>query len=86
MCKLQVTRIIFVSMLGLAILSGGTWARSDSPRQEIEAWNQKYIAAHLRMDNAAILAMWQEDGVSLLQGMDPIQGKADIGKFFGAPG
>ena len=57
-------------------------AQTDSPRKEIEAWNQRYIAAHLRMDNTAILAMWQEDGVSLLQGMDPIQGKSAIGKFF----
>jgi len=82
MKTLQVSRIIFTLLLNVAILPAGTLARSDSPRQEIEAWNQKYIAAHLRMDNAAILAMWQEDGVSLLQGMDPIQGKVAIEKFF----
>jgi uncharacterized protein (TIGR02246 family) len=57
-------------------------AQKDSARKEIEAWNQNYIAAHLRMDNPAILAMWQEDGVSLLQGTPPIVGKQAIEKFF----
>jgi len=57
-------------------------AQKDSARKEIEAWNQNFIAAHLRMDNAAILGMWQEEGVSLLQGTPPIVGKEAIEKFF----
>jgi uncharacterized protein (TIGR02246 family) len=69
-------------VLSLGIPTAGARAQADTARKEIEAWNQNYIAAHLRMDNSAILGMWQEDGVSLLQGMAPLQGKAAIGKFF----
>jgi uncharacterized protein (TIGR02246 family) len=79
----SVTRgILALTLVSFAVPPCQTRAQADSARKEIAAWNQKYIAAHLRMDNAAILAMWQEDGVSLLQGMDPIQGREAIGKFF----
>jgi len=78
-----VARGFLALALGICALSPrDAWAQADPARKEIEAWNQKYIAAHLRMDNAAILGMWQEDGVSLLPGMDPIQGKQAIGRFF----
>jgi ketosteroid isomerase-like protein len=33
------------------------------------------------MDNAAVMSMWAEDGISLLPTTDPIIGKAAIGKF-----
>jgi uncharacterized protein (TIGR02246 family) len=69
-------------LMVLSVAAVGARAQQETARQQIEAWNQKYIAAHLRMDNAAILSMWQEDGVSLLQGMPPIVGKQAIGKFF----
>jgi uncharacterized protein (TIGR02246 family) len=75
-------KIVLSTLVSLAISASGACAQTEPARKEIEAWNQKYIAAHLRMDNAAILGMWQEDGVSLLQGMEPIQGKQAIGKFF----
>lgn len=54
---------------------------AGSSRAEIDAFNKKYIAAHLRMDNAAVMSMWAEDGISLLPTTDPIIGKAAIGKF-----
>jgi len=70
----------------LLILSGPfvapALAQADSSRKQIEDWNRRYIVAHRNMDNAAVLAMWQDDGVSLLQGMAPILGKEAIGKFF----
>src|SRR6266478_7298062 len=50
-------------------------------RAEIDAFNKKYIAAHLRMDNAVVLSMWAEDGISLLPATDPMIGKEAIGKF-----
>ncbi len=55
---------------------------TDTSRSEIDAFNKKYIAAHLKMDNAAVLAMWADDGVSLLPQMAPLKGKQTIGKFF----
>jgi len=54
---------------------------NEAARREIEAFNKKYIAAHLRMDNTAVLSMWAEDGISLLPATDPMIGKEAIGKF-----
>ena len=51
------------------------------PRAEIQAFNEKFINAHLRMDNPAIISMWAEDGVSLLPSMAPLTGRSAIGKF-----
>jgi uncharacterized protein (TIGR02246 family) len=54
---------------------------NEAGQRQIEAFNKKYIAAHLRMDNAAVLSMWAEDGISLLPATDPMIGKEAIGKF-----
>jgi uncharacterized protein (TIGR02246 family) len=54
---------------------------NDEGRREIDAFNKKYIAAHLRMDNTAVMSMWAEDGTSLLPATDPMIGKEAIGKF-----
>jgi uncharacterized protein (TIGR02246 family) len=56
-------------------------AVDDRGRQEIETFNKKYMEAHLKMDNAAIMATWAEDGVALLPSTTPTAGKAAIGKF-----
>jgi len=53
----------------------------DTGRQEIEAFNKKFIEAHLKMDNAAVMSLWAEDGVSLLPQTEPMKGKATIAKF-----
>ena len=73
---------------GSGLLSARSEARpeqtaggNDAGRREIDAFNKKYIAAHLRMDNAAVTSMWAEDGISLLPATDPIIGKDAIGKF-----
>ena len=41
-------------------------ASAEVARKEIEAFNVKFLEAHQRMDNAATVGMWAEDGVSLL--------------------
>ena len=53
----------------------------DEAKKEIEAFNKKFTAAHLRMNNAAIVSMWAEDGISLLPLTAPITGKQRIAKF-----
>ncbi len=58
-----------------------TTENGASSRAEIEAFNKKYIAAHLRMDNAAVMSMWAEDGISLLPATDPMIGKETIRTF-----
>jgi uncharacterized protein (TIGR02246 family) len=77
-----------VAGLGGGLLSARSKTRpeqaaggNDAGRREIDAFNKKYIAAHLRMDNAAVLSMWAEDGISLLPTTDPIIGKEAIAKF-----
>jgi len=56
-------------------------AAAATPREEIEAFNQRFRDATLHMDNAATMALWAEDGVSLLPGMAPIEGKQTIAKW-----
>ena len=56
-------------------------AKGDRARAEIEAFNKKFVDAHLKMDNAAIMNMWAEDGVSLLPATAPMIGRPAIGKF-----
>lgn len=58
-----------------------TVAGADSGRQEIDAFNERFVTAHRKMDNAAVMSLWAEDGVSLLPETAPMIGKAAIGKF-----
>ena len=47
----------------------------------IESFNKALDSATRSMNNAAVLALWEDDGVSLLPSMPPIVGKKAIGKF-----
>lgn len=49
-------------------------------RAGIDAFNHALDQATRRMDNAATLALWEDDGVSLLPGMAPM-GKPAIAAF-----
>ncbi|HVT58620.1 MAG TPA: SgcJ/EcaC family oxidoreductase [Thermoanaerobaculia bacterium] len=57
------------------------WAAAVPPTpaaRQIEAFNQKFMEAGIRMDNAAVMALYGEDSVSLLPGMAPMVGKKTI--------
>jgi uncharacterized protein (TIGR02246 family) len=69
-------------LASITVAASAKCAQDNSSRSEIEAFNQKYIAAHLKMDNAMVSSFWAEDGVSLLPGMAPLTGKKAIDKFF----
>ena len=56
-------------------------AQQASARAEIESFNRAFADATHRMDNAATMTLWAENGVSLLPSMKPIQGKAAIATF-----
>ena len=64
-------------------------AQSTSPRAPthpatpagIDAFNRAFADATRRMDSRATLALWDDDGVSLLPSTKPIAGKAAITKF-----
>ena len=69
--------------MGMAVLAGSlamvAHARSGgSPKDEIEAFNKRYIEIHLNMDTQAIFATWAEEGVDLMPGMEPMIGKKAI--------
>lgn len=48
---------------------------------DIAAFDRALTEATLHMDNAAVLALWEDDGVSLLPGTAPIQGKEALARF-----
>jgi ketosteroid isomerase-like protein len=50
-------------------------------RAEIEAFNRAFAEATRHMDNAAVLALWDDDGTSLLPSAMPIRGKKAIAAF-----
>ncbi len=56
-------------------------AQGSSADAELSAFNQKFTAAVLHMDNAAVMALWAKDGVTLLPGLAPIQGKDNIARW-----
>ena len=47
---------------------------------DIAAFNKEFTEAVLHMDDAAILGLWEDDGVSLLPGEAPVVGKRAIAK------
>ena len=51
------------------------------PPAEIARFNHALEEATRSMKNAAVLALWEDDGVSLLPGQAPIVGKAAIAAF-----
>ena len=72
--------LVVAAILFLAVCGTGLNARDSNQdaRNEIEAFNQKFLDLHLKMDTPGIMAMWAEDGVDLMQGEDPIIGRKTI--------
>ena len=78
-------------LLALIALATAPLARAQypapAPREshqdhaDIDAFNRAFADATRRMDSRATLALWDEDGVSLLPSTRPIIGKAAIAKF-----
>jgi uncharacterized protein (TIGR02246 family) len=56
-------------------------AATGTARAEIEAFNRAFADATRRMDSGATLALWADDGVSLLPSTKPIVGKKAIAQF-----
>jgi hypothetical protein len=69
--------------IGLAVLVGALAAvafavSAGSSRDEIDAFNKRYLEMNLKMDTAGIFGTWAEDGVSLMPGEAPLIGKKAI--------
>lgn len=71
--------------VGLALVVGALamaafvlGVRAASTKDEIDAFNKRYVEMHLKMDTAGIFGSWAEDGVSLMPGEAPLIGKKAI--------
>jgi uncharacterized protein (TIGR02246 family) len=62
----------------LLIFASGASLAADAG---IEEFNRALIQATTRMDNAAAMALWEDDGITLLPQTKPIIGKKAIAKF-----
>lgn len=73
-------RSVFV---GSALLLASLLAHAADARIDpgIAKFNQALTVATTRMDNAAAMALWADDGISLLPGTAPIVGKKAISDF-----
>jgi uncharacterized protein (TIGR02246 family) len=63
-------------MMAVVRMKAGT--TEEAGRKEIEAFNNRYVELHLKMDTAGILALWAEDGVDLMPGDAAMIGKKKI--------
>ena len=72
--------VLGVSVLALLLAAVSMKARTteEAGRKEIEAFNNRYVELHLKMDTAGILALWAEDGVDLMPGDAAMMGRKKI--------
>src|SRR6202795_1592291 len=68
-------RLVARFCLMAAVAVGGGAA---NPKEEVDAFNKRYVELHLKMDTAGIFGTWAEDGVSLMPGEAPLIGKKAI--------
>lgn len=73
--------LVFPLLFVAAALQVMSQTERVSPRTEIDVFNRKFEDATRRMDNAATVALWADDGISLLPSTRPIVGKAAIATF-----
>ena len=62
-------------------VSNASTRATAAARAGIETFNQALDSATRQMDNAAVLTLWEDDGVSLLPATPPIVGKKAISRF-----
>ena len=76
-----------LSLIPVVLLFAARIAAAQQPssnnRAGIEALNRALDDATRRMDTAATIALWAEDGTSLLPSTKPIEGRTAIARFFG---
>ena len=63
--------VLFLLLFVLAALQIVAQTQPVNPRTEIEAFNRNFEDATRRMDNAATLALWADDGISLMPSTRP---------------
>lgn len=78
LCSLMARLLIVFAIL---VCTNAGFSQDAMDRKQIDAFNQKFTDAIRHMDNAAVMSLWADDGISLLPGMPPIAGKPAIQKF-----
>ena len=75
-------RIVSAVILGFATsLTAMAQTVHQVPQAEIEAFNSRLENATRSMNNAETLALWADDGISLLPSSKPLVGKPAIAEF-----
>ena len=72
------TRWVVLVVVAGGLATGTMAGGGASAKDEIDAFNKRYVEMHLKMDTAGIFAAWAEDGVSLMPGEAPLIGKKAI--------
>ena len=78
------TKYLLAAILATAALADAVAAPPPAAapaRAGIEAFNRALIDATTRMDNAATLSLWEEDGIALLPLTKPSVGRKAIAAF-----
>lgn len=74
---------VFLALL-LVCWAAQASAATDQALKDIATFNRAFAQATRNMDNTAALALWEDDGTSLLPSMQPIVGKRAIAEFLDA--
>jgi ketosteroid isomerase-like protein len=77
----RISFAILILLLAAVGTGFSTAARAADDQKGIVAFNEHFRAVTLRMDSPGLMALWADDGVSLLPGMAPVVGKATITKW-----
>jgi ketosteroid isomerase-like protein len=79
---MRALRAVLLAAVLAAVPAAAQRSASATPA-EIDAFNRSLATATRSMDNTALLALWDEDGISLLPSIKPIVGKPAIASFLG---
>ena len=77
--RLKISCAFLLSAAAAGLAAAGDLKPGNEPG--IDAFNLALIQATTRMDNAATLALWEDDGIALLPQTAPIVGKKALAKF-----
>jgi uncharacterized protein (TIGR02246 family) len=68
-------------IIALALLCCACALAQTKQQSEIATFNKELDRVTLAMDNAGVIALWDEDGTTLLPGTSPVSGKQNIAKW-----
>jgi ketosteroid isomerase-like protein len=72
--------LVATSILVSAAVSAAAAAPINGP---LDGFNHAFADAFRKMDNKAVLALWEDDGIALLPHTPPVIGKAQIARMMG---